>query len=84
MSGAAIHGLLAGTHVELVGVEDDPRGGLRLYLGHRSKGVYAHIDEPAVMAEIKEAWDGYRQHITVPCPPPDCLFYDHEERAHVG
>ncbi len=84
MSGAAIAGMFAGTHVELVGVEADPKGGLRLYVGYQPKRIYAHVDDPAVVAEIREAWARTSQRFTIPKPPPDCLFCDEEEAVHVG
>lgn len=74
----SVFGLFAGTHTLLVGVEDDPEGGLRLYLGHRAKGAYAVIDDPEEIARIRQSWGGARGYITVPIPPAECIYVDED------
>jgi hypothetical protein len=73
-----IAGLIAGTEVEVVGVEDDSDGrGLRIYLTHRSMGAYAVIEDADAQRQVREAWAGQGR-VTVPTPPSQCVFWDEE------
>lgn len=82
MSGDAVHGLIAGTHTLVVGVEDDSEsGGVRIYLGHRALGAYAVVTDPDTATTIREAWARGSQHLTVLAPPPDRIFYDEPAAA---
>lgn len=77
-------GLLAGTHTLLVGVEDEPTGGLRLYLGHRSRGLYTVITDAVAIEEVRRAWGSGGHgghHITLPIPPPECVYSDREGKG---
>jgi len=74
-----ITGLLSGTHTLLVGVEDQDDGGLRMYLGHRSKGLYVIVDDPEGQRRIREAWAGGGGHITVPVPDGQCVYSESQE-----
>lgn len=71
-------GLIAGTHTLLVGVEDQEDGGLRLYLKHRSLGMYVVVDDDETKDAVRRAWAS-GGHITVPTPSPDCVYLDDEE-----
>lgn len=65
--------LLSGRACELVGIEDQDDGGLRLYLTHRARGVYALVYDEDVKADARAKWRG-GQRVLVPTPPPDCVF----------
>lgn len=81
-----IAGLITGTHTYLVGVEDDPDGGLRCYLGARSKGLYCVVEDEDAKADVRRAWGGSLGLITIPVPPPKCIFAeaDAENQEEVG
>jgi hypothetical protein len=68
----SVGGLFAGTHTLLVGVEDDPDGGIRVYLGHRGRGLYAVITDADAIEEVRNAWAG-GGHVTIPIPPRECI-----------
>jgi hypothetical protein len=69
-------GLLAGTQVELVGIEDQSDGGLRLYLTHRSRGEYVVVDDPDVQRAVRATWAGGGR-VLIPAPPATAI---HRER----
>lgn len=71
----SVGGLFAGTHTFLVGLEDQADGGLRLYLKHRSLGLYSVIYDEAAKDDVRRAWDG-GGHVTVPVPPVGCVYRD--------
>lgn len=71
---SGVHGLIAGTHTLLVGIEDQDDGGLRLYLNSRSLGLYALTYDPEAQEEIRQAWGRKTHHITLPVPPPDAIY----------
>lgn len=68
---AAALSTMDGRTTLLVDVEDDYEGGIRLYVGHRMRGEYATVDDPAVIADVRRHWPGI---VTVPTPPTGCLF----------
>lgn len=70
-----ILGLFTGHSTLLVGVEDDPEGGIRCYLGHRASGRYCVVEDPKEIAEIRAAWAGSR-HVVVPTPPAEFIYCD--------
>lgn len=75
-SGEDVAGLIAGTWVEVVGVEPDEHG-LRVYLTHRAMGAYAVIADAAAADAVRSAWSGgYR--FAIPKPPASCIFYTGE------
>lgn len=56
----------------VVGVEDDPDGGLRVYLGARYKNIYLLVDE-AAKDSVRRGW-GAGGHLWLwPIPPADIL-----------
>jgi hypothetical protein len=57
----------------VVGVEDDPDGSLRMYVGHRFKGIYAIVDDPAEKEKLRSAW-GSGGHLFTAIP--ETLFQD--------
>ncbi len=60
----------------LVGVEDDPAGGLRAFLGARWKGVYVLIDDPEAQEAFRRAW-GSSGHVWLwPIPPREMLLQE--------
>jgi hypothetical protein len=63
---------LGGTTL-VVGVEDDPDGSLRMYVGRRSKGIYAIVDDPAEQDRLRSAW-GSGGHLLTAIP--ETLFQD--------
>lgn len=65
--------LLSGAAVELVGVEEQDDGGMRLYITHRARGLYALIYDEGAKAEAREAWNGGSR-ILIPTPPLECVF----------
>jgi len=71
-------GLLAGTHTILVGVEPDPGGGLRCYLGDRRKGTYCLVEDEASKAEVRRVWESATGIVEFPVPPEGFLFCDEE------
>lgn len=50
-------GLVAGTHTVIVGVEDDPGGGIRVYVDHRMHDRY-FVPFPEDAPEVEKAWAG--------------------------
>jgi hypothetical protein len=66
--------LLTGNACLIVGVEDDPDGSLRVYLGARWKGIHVHVDDETARAEIRRAWgDPLSAHVFTARPPADAL-----------
>lgn len=66
-------GLLMGTQVEVVGLEDGPDDVLRVFFTHRADGTYVevgpeHLDEQAA---IREAWLNVHSRLLIPAPQPD-------------
>ena len=61
--------------VELVGIEDQNDGGMRLYLTHRARGIYALVYDEDVKADARAAWAG-SQRVLVPMPPAECIYRD--------
>ena len=74
ISAATAFGEIAlGESVEVVGIEPDPSGGLRVWLGHRSKRVYAIVDDPDSRAAIEQAWANKATRLLIPMPPANAL-----------
>lgn len=69
-------GCAFGTHTFVVGVEDNGDGALRVYLGHRAKGLYVLVEDEDAKAQVQRAWEGCSGHITIAVPPPECIFKD--------
>lgn len=72
-------GLFTGDTTVLVGVEDDPDGGLRCYLGARYRGLYVIVDDPEQMEKIRRAWAYTSSHVLFPVPPPERVFSDAQQ-----
>lgn len=65
----------AGPVTLLVGVEEQPDGRVRAYLGARWKGLYLLLD-PAEAEPFRQAW-ATGQHVWMrPIPPADLLHRD--------
>lgn len=73
MNGSQVSGLLTGRETLLVGIEEQDDGGLRLYLGHRSSGLYAVVYDRDVQDDARRLW-GLGCPVTVPMPGPDQIF----------
>jgi hypothetical protein len=73
-------GLFTGDTTILVGVEDDPDGGLRCYVGARYRGLYVIVDDPKEMERVQHAWAG-GGHVLMPVPPAECVYSDKEDAA---
>lgn len=59
----------------LVGLEDQPDGLVRAYLGHRARGVYLLLSADEV-EPFRQAW-GSGQHVWMhPIPPRELLHRD--------
>jgi hypothetical protein len=74
----SIGGLFTGQTVFVVGVEDDAEtGGLRMYVGHRSNGIYAIVEDEDAKDELRRAWASLR-HVIVGRPPANVLYAEAE------
>jgi hypothetical protein len=76
-------GLLAGTQVEIVGVEDDPSGDLRVFLTHRCRDAYVRIQDDAAKREIRDAWSGCLR-VLIPTPPAECVIWPDDPDHYRG
>jgi hypothetical protein len=64
----------------LVGLEDEPDGTLRVYLGHRAKGIYMQVITPQAQEHFRRAWGGGFGYVWMwPLPPADALFRDDKQ-----
>lgn len=68
--------LLFGNACLIVGVEDDPGGWLKVYLGARYKNIYCVVTNPEDQERVKKAWGSTAMHVTMPLPDPSELFND--------
>lgn len=74
----SIADLIAGTHVEVVGLEDDPSGDLRVYLTHRARGLYVRVQDDDAKTEFRRAFGGMSR-VLIATPPPECVFKEGED-----
>lgn len=66
--------------VLVVGVEDDASTGcVRMYLNHRSSGIYALVEDEAAQKQLRDAWAGSR-HLLLTTPPPESVLFSESER----
>jgi hypothetical protein len=78
MSGSAVGALFAKSSTLVVGVEDDAATGcLRMYVGHRARGVYALVEDEDAKDELRRAWGGGR-HVVTSVPPREVLYTESE------
>ena len=68
--GCGFGDLLSGGTTELVGVEDDPSGALRAYIGARYRGLYVLIDDAEGQQVVRDAWAS-RCKVLMPLPASD-------------
>ena len=59
----------------VTGVERN-EAGLKVYVGHRYKGIFCLVNDPVAMREIERAWADISCHVFIPRPPDDALFHD--------
>lgn len=73
-------GLLLAGGVLVVGVEDDAETGcLRMYVGSRSDGIYALVEDDDAKEELRRSWAAsICGHLVVERPPDEVLW---SERA---
>jgi hypothetical protein len=58
----------------LTGIEDDPSGGLRVYLGARYKGLYMLVEDAAEKDIFRRAWSSGAPHTWMwPLPPAEAI-----------
>jgi hypothetical protein len=74
----SVLGLLMGTSVLVVGVEDDAATGcLRMYVGARYRGIYALVEDEDAKDALQRAWHSSR-HLVVDKPPVEALYTERE------
>ena len=79
MSGDVDFGkLLLGGYTMIVGVEDHPEGGLKVYIGARYLNKYVWTTDPEAVAEIRRSWPPFG-HLVMAVPPADHIFEDPRE-----
>lgn len=61
----------------IVGIEDDPDGSLRVYVGARYTGIHTHVLDEEAKEDVRRAWPGWGHLFAdIPaaalcdCPPP--------------
>lgn len=64
----------------VVGVEEQPDGAWRVYLGHRAKGIYLLL-EAAEAEPFRRAWASGGHVWMAPIPPADLLHSDRPEET---
>jgi hypothetical protein len=64
----------------VTGVETDAEtGDLRMYVGHRYKGIYALVHDEQAKVDLQRGWDSTMGgHLMVRVPPNDALFSENE------
>jgi hypothetical protein len=67
----------------LVGLEDQPDGTVRAYLGHRRRGVYVVLSDAAV-ASFRAAWASGGHVWLSPVPPQGYLHRDDPDEQTVA
>ena len=61
----------------LTGIEDDPSGALRVYLGARYKGLYMLIEDAEAKDTFRRAWGSGAPHTWMwPLPPAEAILKD--------
>ena len=68
--------LLIGTGVLITGIEDQPEGWMKVYVGSRYKNIYVVCTEPEDQERVRRAWGSSAMHLMMPRPPPEALFDD--------
>lgn len=71
---AQIH-CMDGRHMILQKIEDDPDGGLRMYLMSTCPGEFATVEDPESIERLRHAMM-FDAPVCVPTPPPECRFQD--------
>jgi len=61
--------LLGRGQTYLVGLEDDPEGGVRVYFGSRHLNLHSHLDDPETIAYLRREWANVTAHVLIPTPP---------------
>ncbi len=71
--------LFSGRGTLVVGVQDDPETGcLRMYVGSRSRGIYALIEDETAKAELRREWACVSRHLVTETPPASALYSETE------
>jgi len=61
----SILGMILGTARLVVGVDDEPTGGVRVFIGSRHLGHYAVFTEAEGAQRVRDAWATARGHVTI-------------------
>ena len=78
--------ILSGQAVLIVGIEDNPDGGLRVYLGHRGDGIFVIVDDEDCIATIRQVWSGQNHCFVSKKELPETLYTEEsylQERAGI-
>lgn len=72
--------LLSGTGTFVVGVEEDTATGcVRMYVGSRSSGVYALVEDEEAKYKLRASWAAsFCEHLIVERPPDNVLYTEAE------
>ena len=73
--------ILTGEAILIVGVEDNPNGGIRVYLGHRGDGIFVVVDDEESIATVRHAWSGTQHVFTNRENIPDDALWTEESYA---
>lgn len=68
---------ILGRSVLVTGVEDDPDGMLRAYVGPRYRNQFVLIENESDKDELRRAW-AMGGHVVIPSPDPDQVFTERE------
>jgi len=68
-------GLVLGLEVLITGIEDQPEGWTKVFIGPRYKNIYV-VPMPEEVERVKRAWGSTAMHITMPKPDSDHMFND--------
>ena len=73
--------ILTGQAILIVGVEDNPNGGIRVYLGHRGDGIFVIVDDEESIATVRRSWSGGQHCLTNTDGIPDDALWTEESYA---
>ena len=73
--GVGMGDLMTGRTAAVSGLSEDDDGALKVYVGHRHKGLYLLVDDPVAQEAIRDAW-GYGGHVLIPLPEAGQVFAD--------
>jgi hypothetical protein len=65
--------LMTGRTAMVTGLEDEPDGALKVYVGPRWRGVYVLVDDAEAKDAIRRGW-AVGGHLLIPIPAAKCLW----------